>query len=353
MPSASEIIVQRLLKQADWCKKLGSELYSKLLHQAAADVNALGPCWTVLRGHHDDPPGSALALRFLGAVHRLVLEGKAPQLAKCYPATGGDANRVDLWQQFHAVVGEHVSTLRDLIERPVQTNEVGRCAALLGGFLEIARCTKLPLRLLEIGAAAGLILRWDHYRYEQGNEGWGNPGAPVHITAAFASAHPSFDVSTTVAERRGCDTSPIDPTTHEGKLTLQSYVWPDQVERFQLLEAALDVARRVPANVNKSNAADWIESALAIKTPETATVIYHSIVWQYLSPKDRDRIVHAITTAARDATTKTPLAWLRFEPGEGWADVRLRLWPDGTDRLIAQSGFHGRPLHWLGQKSNT
>ena len=38
-------------------------------------------CWAVLHDHHDDPPGSALALRFLGAVHRIVLQGQAPQLA--------------------------------------------------------------------------------------------------------------------------------------------------------------------------------------------------------------------------------------------------------------------------------
>lgn len=30
--------------------------------------------------------------------------------------------------------------------------------ALLGGFVEVARRTGLPLRLLEVGAAAGLIL---------------------------------------------------------------------------------------------------------------------------------------------------------------------------------------------------
>jgi len=276
------------------------------------------------------------------------LEGRAPLLAKCYPSAGGNADCADLWQRFHAVVAEHLTALRELIDRPVQTNEVGRCAALLRGFLEIARHTNLPLRLLEIGAAAGLILRWDHYRYESGNEGWGNPGATVHIKETFVSAHPRFDVGTSVAERRGCDTSPIDPTTQEGKLTLQSYVWPDQVERFQLLEGALEVARRVPATVDKSNAADWIESALDTKTPGTATVVYHSIVWQYLPPKDRTRIERAIRAAGRDATTKNPLAWLRFEPGEHSADVRLQLWPGATDRLIAQSGFHGPPVHWLG-----
>ena len=37
----------------------------------------------------------------------------------------------------------------DLIDHPVQTNEVARCSALLNGFLMVARDTGLPLRLLE------------------------------------------------------------------------------------------------------------------------------------------------------------------------------------------------------------
>lgn len=77
---------------------------------------------------------------------------------------GGDA--VDPWPAFVAALDEHLDELRLLIERPVQTNEPGRCAALLGGFLEVARRTGLRLRLLEIGSSAGLNLRFDSYRYD-------------------------------------------------------------------------------------------------------------------------------------------------------------------------------------------
>jgi hypothetical protein len=96
-----------------------------------------------------------------------------------------------------------------------------------------------------------------------------------------------LDVSTRIEERHGCDTSPIDPSTDEGALTLQSYVWPDQMERFRRLTAAIDVARRVSAPVDHANAADWIEAALAGGVSGVATVVYHSIVWQYLSNADR------------------------------------------------------------------
>jgi len=132
MTAPDEIVARRLLKQAEWCERLGSSLYSTLLRHAADDVRAGGVCREVLHDHHDDPHDSALALRFLGAVHRLVLQEKAPELAACYPSAGGDTNCDDLWPRFHGVVRHHQAVLRELVHRPVQTNEVGRCAALLG-----------------------------------------------------------------------------------------------------------------------------------------------------------------------------------------------------------------------------
>ncbi|HVH85312.1 MAG TPA: DUF2332 domain-containing protein [Terriglobales bacterium] len=349
MIAPNEIVARRLLKQAEWCERLGSSLYSTLLRHAAEDVLAQGACCAVLHDRHDDLPGSALALRFPGAVHRLVLEGKAPQLAVCFPSAGGDSNCNDLWPRFRDVVQHQQGVLRELVHRPVQTNEVGRCAALLGGFLEVIRQTRLPLRLLEVGAAGGLMLRWDQYRYEAGDEGWGDSRSPVRITGAFGGEHPCFDLFAKIVERRGCDASPIDPDTEEGRLTLQSYVWPDQVERFRQLAAAIDVARHVPASVDQGNAPDWIETALGDGVPGVATVVYHSIVWQYLSNVDRARFERVVAVAGEAATHKKPLAWLRFEPADNVAEVRLQLWPGGTDRLLARSGFHGTPVHWLGR----
>jgi len=347
MTAPNEIVARRFLKQAEWCERLGSSLYSTLLRHVAEDVRAAGVCCAVLHDHHDDPPDSALALRFLGAVHRLVLQEKAPQLAACYPSAGGDSNCDDLWPRFRGVVQHHEAVLRELVHRPVQTNEVGRCAALLGGFLEVARQTGLPLRLLEVGAAGGLILRWDQYRYEAGHEGWGDSHSPVRITGVFGGEHPRFDLLAEIVERRGCDASPIDPGTEEGRLTLQSYVWPDQVERFRQLAAAIDVARRVSAHVDQGNAPDWVETALADGVPGVATVVYHSIVWQYLSNVDRARFERVMAVAGEAATHNEPLAWLRFEPAGNVAEVRLQLWPGSKDRLLARSGFHGKPVQWL------
>jgi hypothetical protein len=67
--------------QADWRERLGSPLYAHLLHRSAEDFDQGGPVKELLAPHEHDPRGSALALRMMGAVHRLALEGKIPELA--------------------------------------------------------------------------------------------------------------------------------------------------------------------------------------------------------------------------------------------------------------------------------
>src|SRR5262252_3602023 len=106
--------------------------------------------------------------------------------------------------------------------------------------------------------------------------------------------------------------------------------------------------RALPAHVEQANAADWIEAVLADGVSGVATVVYHSIVWQYLSAVEHARFKRVMAAAGHTATVNNPLAWLRFEPGDNIAEVRLQLWPGSEDRLLARSGFHGKPVQWLG-----
>ena len=57
------------------------------------DAEAGGPVAEVLAGHEGDPLESMLQLRFMGAVHRLALAGRAPALAAVYPSCGGNGDR--------------------------------------------------------------------------------------------------------------------------------------------------------------------------------------------------------------------------------------------------------------------
>lgn len=217
--------------QAGYCASLGSPLYERLLLNAAGDLEAGGPAWDAVAGMENDRAESAPALRFMGAVHRIVLEGRAPELAALFPSAGGNLDIDATWPVFRRVVADNVDELRRTIPIPLQTNEVGRAGALVGGFLEVARETELPLRILECGASAGFLLNWDRYRYEARGATWGPADSLVRLCDYNSQQPLPFAVDATVLERSGCDRSPIDATTDEGALTLKSFVWADQITR--------------------------------------------------------------------------------------------------------------------------
>jgi hypothetical protein len=331
--------------QAAACAESASPLYGRVLDAVVEDLRAGGVAARLLGGRGDDPFGSALALRFLGSVHRLVLEGRAPGLAAHYPSAGGHEGP-DMAAAFLATVEEHEAELAERIDDGVQTNEVGRSAVLVGGFAAVTHRTALPLRVLEVGASAGLNLRWDHFAYDTGRVVCGPPDSPVRFAGVWQGNPPDLPTRFEVIERRGCDRNPIDATTPEGHLTLMSYVWPDQVDRFTRLEAAIQVARRVPAVVERADADEWIAGRLTLARPGVATVVVHSIVLQYLPREARARLRAEIHAAGERASGPSPLAWLRMEPGGDRAELRLTTWPDGMERVLATAGYHGSPIWW-------
>jgi hypothetical protein len=334
-------VPERLRIQGAHCERIGSPLYAGLLERAAADFEASGPTATVLRGHEDDDADSMLALRLLGAVNRLVLRGEEPDLAALYGSAERDPEAT--WAAFRAVLERDAELLSRLVERPVQTNEVGRCAALLPGFFAIAAEMGLPLRLLEVGASAGLNLCWDRYRYSAEGFEWGPADSPLTLEFELRGPAPS-DPGVEVAARRGCDAAPVDPTSPAGRETLLAYVWPDQTERVERLRAALGLAAAVPVDLDREGAAAWIDRMLAAPATGQATVVCHSIVLQYLSEAERAAFEARLGEAAGRAGAEAPLAWLRMEPAGELAEVRLTTWPGGEDRLVARAGYHGTPV---------
>ncbi len=224
---------------------------------------------------------------------------------------------------------------------------------MLGGFLLVARETRLPLRLLELGASAGLNLRWDHYWYQAGASAWGDPQSSIRFENAFAEGEPPFELAPEIIERAGCDPNPLDPHAPETELTLASFIWADQIARFQRLRDALAIARRVPARVDAAGAGEWLAPQLSISAPGAATVVFHSVVMDYLTGEERDRVRKLLHEAGQRAVAAAPLAWLRMERGGEQAEVRLTLWPGGEDHLLATCAFHGPPVRWLAAVSTT
>lgn len=300
----------------------------------------------MLRGHEDDPGPTALVLRLMGAVNRLALDGSEPRLAALYADLGRDEGAA--WHELSEVFARNLTKLRELVDLPVQTNEVGRCAALLPAFLTVAAETGLPLRLLEVGASAGLNLRWDRYRYWSDGFTWGPDDSPVAIEFELRGGASMPDLpNVEIAARRGCDRAPIDLGTSEGRISALAYIWPDQMERVERTEAALRIAAGLPITVDAEGVGTWVERQLADPASGQATIVYHSLVAQYFSNDQRSAFHASLKAAAARATADAPLAWLRMEPAGEWTEVRLSTWPGGERRLIARAGYHGDPVELL------
>jgi hypothetical protein len=209
MSGEASPLVAYLRLQERYCAEHGSPLYGALLDAMVDDVLDGGPTagllvdWLGPGAEADAVARDLPALRVLGGVHRLVLTGRARDLAAHYPSVGGTAGAAGAWPALRRVLAEHADEVRPWLASPPQTNEIGRSVPLLGGLRHVAVATGgLPVRLFEFGASAGLNLCADHLPV--------GPGllldSPLPLPDAPVAA---------VVERVGGDLRPIDPTTDD------------------------------------------------------------------------------------------------------------------------------------------
>ncbi|RYB07655.1 DUF2332 domain-containing protein [Lichenibacterium ramalinae] len=334
--------------QVGWCEALGSPFTAAVLRAVADDIAADGIAAALTEAWPGDPLADALPLRLAGALNGLVLAGAAPDLAAAYPPEPRPAPE-PLRALVAGALARHRAAILAGLGSPPQTNEVGRAAVLLGGFLRVAHETRLPLRLLEIGASAGLNGRWPAFHYRIGDRSWGDAASPVRLAPQWQGWLPQLDAPLAVAEWRGCDREPIDLGDPAQRLRLRSYVWPDQPERLARLDGAVGLALADGLRVERADAAPWLRDRLAEPASGHATVVYHSIVWKYLPAATQDDIVDGLRAAGALATADAPLAWLRFESlrEDLRPTLRLTLWPGGREAVLAEAGPHGDPVAWM------
>jgi hypothetical protein len=355
MASRSDL-VEAFRTQSCACGELGSPFMAALLDRAAGELDRTGSIGGVLTSWSGDPVRDAVPLRWAAALHAMALSGTDADLAAAYPPSDQADDAEAVWRAVLEAVEAHRGDVEAFLGSPPQTNEVGRSAVLLGGFLEIARATGgTPMRLLEIGASAGLNLLWDRYRYELGGRArWGDADSDVVVTADWAGPLPPLGASIEVAERIGSDTEPVDLEDEAACLRLRAYVWADQRARMDLLEAAIALARREKVQVERGEAASWVSAHLRARGTDRTTVLYHTIAWEYFDEDTKKRIRSTVEETGQRADRSSPFAWLRLEPasgggpGGGQPELRLTLWPGGRDRCLARAHTHGPPVTWLG-----
>jgi len=340
--------IERMFRtQAQICAAFGSNFYAALAGRVADDLDPVRGLIAPWAGQSFEAlMGAAVSLRFLGAVHDLALSGDDLTLSAAFPPTS-DADAA--WDAVRAAIERDPGRLAAFMAHEPQTNEVRRSACLLPGFLTIAAETQLPLACFELGASAGLNQLWSRYAYDYGAGRWGDPAAPLTLDSAWSGPAPPWDAPVSVAASVACDRNPIDLTDPLQRRRLKAYLWPDQTERIERFDTAVAMALSAGTTVERADAADW---TLARAAPQAgvATVIYHSIFWQYLPADTAAALRAAIETHGAAATPAAPVAWLRMEPVEGQPfpiELRLTLWPGGKDRKRADVHAHGASVSWV------
>ena len=346
MTTAGEHLAALLQDQARACERNGSRMYAELLDRMALDSREGGPVSAALAGFAEATVDDAVPLRLMGALHRLVLERAVPELALHYPSVGGRfSGAAAVWPAVLQAMDEHAEQISASLQRFPQTNEVGRAAALAGGLRHIGAVAGPRVRLLEIGASAGLNLQVDSFAMP-GN--WGPAGSTVVLPDAWQGAVPPTG-EVQIVDRAGVDLDPVDVSTVEGRLLLTSYVWADQVARFERLRAALHLAGDRPVRVSRGDALAYVR-CLELEEGVT-TVLWHSVFWQYVPVPAQQELQTVIDRLSAASTKGAGFAHLRLEPAADRMgsvrefEVRLRI-GDGADRVLGTAPPHGLPVTW-------
>lgn len=327
--------------QAVACESLGSPLMARLMAGLAEQLAPGSPVADRVLGWLGDPlpRADSLPLRLAGGLHALVLSGSDPNLTQNYDS-GTDPTKAAL-----QAMRQHPDFLLNWLNSPPQTNEVRRSAVLIAAAHWLTSRLRLPLVLSELGASAGLNLVWDHYGLDLAGHRFG-PEAPSFTLAPDWTGPLPPQATPKVLDRRGVDLNPLDPLAD--RLRLLAYLWADQPDRIARTRAALELAAKVKPQVDRGDAADWLEARL--KTPVAGAIhlIFHTVAWQYFAPASQARAHAALMSAGRQTRPSAPIAHLAMEADADMrgATVTLRLWPGGEVIPLGRADFHGRWVDW-------
>jgi hypothetical protein len=339
------IDTQAFEQQAEWCRKLGSELTARVLEALVLcldDSTATGRLVCNWPGEAG-PMKDVVPLRLTGALHAMVTAGQAKGLAGAYPP-GVLVDVVDMVPLVRDAVSACDLQIEGFLKFAPQTNEVARAAVLIAGLSVVAQETGLPLSVHEIGASGGLNLNLDRFGYQLGGVTLGDVSSAVQLAPKWEGAAP--DVMPEIIARSGCDLNPIDVTDEDQALRLQSYVWPDQADRLARVKAAIAIARANPPKLDAADAADWVGQLNRLPSPkDQCRVLMHSIAWQYMPDDVQRRITMSMEASGARGDR---LSWVAFELNdEGQAELTVRIWPGGKRRVLARANPHVQWVEWL------
>lgn len=167
----------------------------------------------------------------------------------------------------------------------VQFTEPMRLADLLPGLLIAASSYPgTPLRLVELGSCAGLLLWPEAYRIDYPGGSWSPPTARTRLASDLQVPGDLLTTDLTIADRVGIDLSPVDPRTAHAFDHLRSFSWAGEPAREVRLGAALAAVAPEPSALVAADATDALPDLLAERVSrDVVTVVIESGLSTYLS----------------------------------------------------------------------
>jgi len=342
-----DLLRRSFSRQAVTSGKLGSNLYQSLFTGLAEATGTGGTADRIMAEFDGDIASDFPALRWAGGLHRAALDGRAPGLARHYPSCGGSPDFDRLWEDADRTQAGMIDELIAFMKSPPQTNEVQRSVVLIPGLHWIAQQLGPDMELLEIGASAGLNQNLDRMAVQYSGQRLGPDDADLALTADNRGATLP-DAPFRITARAACDLSPIDATSAEGALRLQSYIWPDQIDRLDRLRTAIRLAERHKPKIDAASAAEWLADRTTRPQAASIRVVMHSYMWPYLPQAERHAVTNVLTAAGAAAKPGRAFVHLAMEDDDDHRRHYLtaRIWPGDETHVLAQAGPHGQWLNW-------
>jgi len=291
----------------------------------------------------------ALPLRSTAPFHALYQSGKIAALNPIYNDAPIDQNKID--KIINATLRKHDDIIYPWLDTPPQTNEPGRCAALMLGLMMLVQQYELPIDILEIGSSAGLNLMIDRYAFDLGGIAVGPKNSEITIKPEWRGKSVPPDIQPEIISTKGVDLYPMYANEDNTRERLLAYVWPEQTLRLERTAKAIKMAQNHPVNLVQGDAADWLEKQLSEPQKEgTMRTLMHSIVWQYLPYDTQRRIAASMLKAAQKATHDKPLAWVSLETNRTMKrhELKIRSWPNHDEAItLGYAHAHGFWVDWL------
>jgi hypothetical protein len=310
------------------------------------------------------PAPQRLPVLLFAAVHDLLLADPSAELARWYPNLVDDPRPPQdgrLAPTFRSFVRDHAEEISHRLQtRSTQTNEVGRCGLLLPALGLLADEVGV-LGHLDVGASGGLNLLIDRYEYHYTDaDGMTTVvgSSPVVIPVTTRGDVPVPHQTPIVSRRCGIDRQPIDVTDPREARWLEACVWPDHVERFERLAAAIELALDDPPELLAGDAVTSLARGIEHLGADIHPVVTNSWVLNYLTAEERVSYLSELDRigAARD------LSWVYAEaavhipelPNSADPDnpeltvLSMVRWRDGrrTVEHLATCHPHGRSMRW-------